>query len=276
MVFLRSARAVLIPNVLLCVMCTLLFGIVAVGVLSAAPANERPSDSRAQGNGELLIAAASDLRFAFEEVAEEFEAQHDVSVTFSFGSSGVLTDQIENGAPFDLFFSANRDYVERIVDGGFAAGDLEVYALGYLALVVPSGDTLPELEELADDSYEAISIANPNHAPYGMAAEEALESSGLYVDVEERLVYGDNVLDAMRLVETGNADAGLVALAFLPGTDGVRGERIDPGLHEPIEQTAVVLQGGENPNAAEAFLELVSSETGREIMREYRFGTPSE
>lgn len=230
-------------------------------LLSAAGGPERED--------EILVAAASDLRFAFEEMAEAFEDEHDRSVSFSYGSSGILTQQIENGAPFDLFFSANRDYVERLFEGGFATGDPVVYAIGYLALVVPEGEPVPEIDELDDERFEAISIANPSHAPYGFAAKQTLESLDLYENVEDRLVYGDSVLDAMRLVESGNADVGLVALAFVDPAEDMDGRRVDDSLHEPIEQTALVLD-----DDARAFLEFVQSKRGQEIMRGYRFGIP--
>ena len=266
-----------------------------------------PAAGGPERDDEILVAGASDLRFAFEEMAEAFEAETGTAVTFSFGSSGLLAQQIENGAPFDLYFSANREYVERIYEGGFAAGEPVVYAIGYLALVVPEGEPLPEISDLHKDRFEAISIANPSHAPYGFAAQQAITASGLYADVEDRLVYGDNVLDALRLVESGNADVGLVALAFLDHADGIAGRRVDDALHEPIEQTAVVLGDGggrandgrgndgsgddgsgddptdgaagthgNRPDRARAFLDFVRSEAGQEIMRRYRFGTPGE
>lgn len=250
-------------------------------VLLLATPTALTAEGEPEREGEILVAAASDLRFAFDEMAEAFEAEYGQSITFSFGSSGRLTQQIENGAPFDLFFSANRDYIDGLAEGGFASGEPVVYASGYLALVVPEGEPLPELDELDDERFEAISIANPSHAPYGLAAQQALESLGVYADVEDRLVYGDNVLDAMRLVESANADVGLVALAFLDPGEGIEGRRVDDSLHDPIEQTALVLdRGGRGEDGeartgkAEAFLEFVRSEQGQEIMRSYRFGLP--
>lgn len=243
-----------------------------LGFLIAAGVDEARDSVR--GEDELLVAAASDLRFAFAELGERFESESGVGVTFNFGSTGLLTQQIENGAPFDVFFSANRAYIDRLVEGGFAADEPWAYAIGYLAVVVPGGEPLPAPEALSEDRFEALAIANPAHAPYGMAAEQALESLGLKSALEERLVYGENVLDALRLVETGNADVGLVALAFLDAAEGVDGEKLSPELHEPIEQTAVTIEGAANLEAARRFLEFVGGEVGREVLERYRFGTP--
>ena len=246
--------------------------LLALGFLVAAGVDEERNAARVED--ELLVAAASDLRFAFAELGRRFERESGISVTFNFGSTGLLTQQIESGAPFDLFFSANRAYVDRLVEGGLAADEPWVYAIGYLAVVVPRGDSVPAPEALSEERFEALAIANPAHAPYGMAAAEALERLGLNEALEERLVYGENVLDAMRLVETGNADAGLVALAFLDATEGLDGRKVPATLHEPIEQTAVTIKGAANPEAARRFLEFVGGEVGREVLERYRFGLP--
>ncbi len=221
------------------------------------------------------MAAAADLRFAFGEIGEEFMRETGIRVVYNFGSTGLLTQQIENGAPFDLFFSADRSYVDRLVERGFGAGAPATYAFGYLALVVPAGEPVPELQELTDAAYEAVAIANPAHAPYGRAAREALESLGMHAALSDRLVYGENVMDAMRLVETGNADAGLVALAFLGRTEGLAGRRLDTELHQPLEQTALVLAEGAHRERAEAFLDFVTGSTGREILKQHEFGLPA-
>ncbi len=247
--------------------------VVMVALLGAGVGRRLLPDG-SPGQRELLVAAASDLRFAFAEIGERFEQETGITVTFNFGSTGLLTQQIENGAPFDVFFSANRAYVDRLVQGGFGAGDPQVYAIGYVALAVPRGSVVPLAGEIAGPAFETIAIANPAHAPYGVAARQVLQQLKLYDRVRDRLVYGENVLDAMRLVETGNADVGLVALAFLDAAEGLLGEKIDAALHEPIEQTALVLREAENSAAAEEFSAFVNDTVGRQILVRYRFGLP--
>src|SRR5271168_3369671 len=172
----------------------------------------------AAADREINVAAAADLNAALQEVAASYEKRTGVAVKLSFGASGALTQQIQNGAPFDIFFSADMDYPRQLIAGGQAeSATLYRYAVGQLVLWVPRDSPLDVerkgLDVLLYPSVKKISIANPQHAPYGRAAVAALNHYGLYEGVAERLVLGENVAQAAQFVESGNAQAGLVALA---------------------------------------------------------------
>jgi molybdate transport system substrate-binding protein len=237
---------------------------------------------RARGQGqELRMAAAADLKFAMRELAGEFEKQTRIRVLVTYGSSGNFFSQIENGAPFDLFFSADTDYPRKLEAAGLAErGTLYEYALGRIAIWMPAETKLDiaklQWNALLDASVERVAIANPEHAPYGRAAVRALENAGIYERVRRKLVYGENISQAAQLVQSGNAQAGIVArsLAISPGMrDGKRWE-IPAEMHPPIEQVAMVLKNSKNKEAARAFLELAKSVSGRELLRKYGFEEP--
>jgi molybdate transport system substrate-binding protein len=220
---------------------------------------------------EITVAAASDLRPAFEELGKVFTERHGVQVTFSFGSSGQLREQIINGAPFDLFASANTKFVDDVIAAGRGEGSSKRnYALGRLALVAPKGKNPPEtLESLAATSYKRLVIANPAHAPYGVAAQEALISAGIYPDVKDRLVLGESVSDAARIVMSGNADAGIIAQS-LAIAEGIPFTLVDANAHNPLQQTLVVTATSADGRAtAQLFADLVSSDTGRKTLQRY-------
>lgn len=245
---------------------------VVAGALTLAACG-RSSD----GAGEITVAAASDLRPAFEELGALFEAATETTVTFSFGSSGQLREQIINGAPFDLFASANVAFVDEVIAAGRGVASTKAdYALGRIVLWTPAGVALPaSVDELAEDRFRRIAIANPEHAPYGLAAEQALESAGVYAAVESRLVYGDNISDTFRIAQSGNAEVGIVALS-LAIADGGDYTLVPAELHEPLEQALVVTSTGARGDAATAFAELLGSPAGREVMVRYGFVLPGE
>ncbi|HEV2689628.1 MAG TPA: molybdate ABC transporter substrate-binding protein, partial [Bryobacteraceae bacterium] len=167
---------------------------------------------------EITVAAAADLSTALKELGERYEQKTAVKVKLSFGASGALTQQIQNGAPFDLFFSADMDYPRQLVAAGEADGaSLYQYAVGKLVLWVPANSPLDAehqgLNILLDSSVKKIAIANPQYAPYGRASVAALKHAGVYDRVADRLVLGENVAQAAQFVESGNAQAGFVALA---------------------------------------------------------------
>jgi molybdate transport system substrate-binding protein len=236
------------------------------------------SDGTAAGPGsELTIAAASDLRFAFEELGSLFERETGTGVRFSFGSSGQLARQLVEGAPFDVFASANVAFVDEVLASG--RGDpatKAAYAFG--RIVVWARDRELRLEQLAGPAAPArVAIANPEHAPYGLAARQALESAGLWEEVAPRLVYGENISDAHRLAGSGNVDAAISALslALAPGDRG-RWALVPTELHEPLEQTLVVTAPDERAASARAFVAFVGSPEGREVMRRYGFLLPGD
>ncbi len=239
---------------------------------SAAPTTLGPS-----GSAEITVAAASDLRPAFEELGTAFEAETGTVVTFSFGSSGQLREQIINGAPFDLFASANVDFVDDVIDAGRGIADTKAdYAHGRIVLWTPAGVEPPaSIDELVDPRFRRIAIANPEHAPYGLAAKEALVAAGVYEVVEGRLVYGESISDTFRIAQSGNADVGIVALS-LAIADGSDYTLVPAELHEPLQQALVVTSTGARGDTAVAFAAFIGSPAGREVMVRYGFVLPGE
>lgn len=224
----------------------------------------------------LLVAAASDLQFAFGEIGPRFEEATAHSVTFTFGSTGNLTAQIENGAPYDILAAANVAYVERLNEQGLIEpGTQQQYAQGRLVLVVnrQSGLQATRLEALADTAIRHVAIANPDHAPYGAAAQQALQRAGVWDVVLEKLVLGENVSQTLQFVQTGDAQAGIVALSIAEVPE-VTGTLIPDNLHDPINQALAIIKGTPRETAARAFIEFVNSPEGRAIMEQYGFLLP--
>jgi molybdate transport system substrate-binding protein len=225
----------------------------------------------------ITVAAASDLRPAFEELGAAFSAETGIAVTFSFGSSGLLREQIINGAPFDLFASANVAFIDDVLTAGRGDADsVALYGRGRIVLWAPSGVDLPErIEDLSDLRLRRIVIANPQHAPYGMAAMQALAAAGVVDLVRDRLVYGENISDAMRIVESGNAEVGIIALSLAMASDrddSVRRHVVIPEeMHEPLNQALVVISSGARGAAAMAFREFILSPAGQAVMNRYGF-----
>ncbi|HEX6424405.1 MAG TPA: molybdate ABC transporter substrate-binding protein [Acidimicrobiales bacterium] len=241
------------------------------GGSAASPAG---SDGRPAA---ITVAAASDLRPAFDELGALFTAETGTDVTFSFGSSGQLREQILNGAPFDLFASANVAYVDEVVAAGRGrAGSQADYAYGRIVLWSRDGSMLPgDVGDLAGDRYGRIAIANPDHAPYGLAARQALESAGVWDAIADRLVYGESVSDTFQLARSGNADVGIVALS-LAIADGSDHTLVPAELHEPLRQALVVTGDGARGDAAAEFADFVNSPRGRDVMVSYGFVLPGE
>lgn len=225
---------------------------------------------------QITVAAASDLAFALKEISASFESRTGARVVISFGSTGMLTRQIEQGAPFDLFFSAGQTYMDVLKKGGHTlAGTERLYARGALALAVGKGIQVdrPALEDLMRPEIKRIVIANPDHAPYGVAAMEALGSAGLLPRVKGKIVYAENIRQAMQYIQTGDAQAGLIALS-LAKAEQVRYSVIDTKLHGPINQVAAVISGSRDETVAKAFLEYACGPLGRSILKSYGFALP--
>lgn len=231
---------------------------------------------------EITIAAASDLNFAFKELVAEFEKTTGNHVKLSLGSSGNFFSQIQHGAPFDLYFSADIRFPQKLEQSGHAVpGSLYKYAVGRLVVWTPSGSTVdPEkvgMEALLASSVRKIAIANPKHAPYGRAAVEAMKHFKVYDLVKEKLVLGENVSQAAQFVESGASDIGIVALSLaLAPSMKAAGKywEVPAEAHRPLEQGAVILKAAKAPDAARAFLDFLKGETGREIMQRYGFRLP--
>jgi len=224
---------------------------------------------------DITIAAASDLNFAFKEIVPLFEKKSGESLSISFGSSGNFYAQILNGAPFDLFFSADINYPSKLEEAGLAdPGMLHQYASGRIVIWVPKDSPIDVknlgMKALLEPSVKKIAIANPNHAPYGMAAVEAMNHFKIYESVKEKLVLGENVSQAAQFVESGAADLGMIALSLALG----------PTLKErglywevPVKQGVVVLKKGKNPKGARDFLLFLQGVEGRNILEKYGFIT---
>lgn len=226
----------------------------------------------------LTVAAAADLQFAFTEIAALYEAQAGQPVTLVFGSTGQLAQQIESGAPFDLFAAANIAFVEGLRDQGLVIEDsIALYAEGRIVLAVnrDAGVTAVSLDDLRNPAIQHITIANPEHAPYGVAAKEALIHAGVWDEVESRLVYGENVRQTLQYIQTGDAQAGIVALSVANAAE-ITWTLIDADLHTPLRQALAVVKSSPQPDAARAFAAFINGPEGRPIMQRYGFVLPGE
>jgi molybdate transport system substrate-binding protein len=235
-----------------------------------------------KSDSELLIAAAADLNPALKDISQEFEKKTGTRVKLSFGASGALTQQIQNGAPFDILFSADLDFPRQLIQQGQAdSSSLYKYALGKIVLWVPADSPLdPEHEKmnvLLDPSVQKISIANPQHAPYGRAAVEALRHAGLYDRLTSRYVIGENVSQAAQFVESGNAQAGFVALAHAlsPAIKNKGKFWIVPAdYYAPLEQGLVVVTKSGHKAQAQQFLDFFKTKEVQDALQKYGFTLP--
>lgn len=245
-------------------------------ILAPAASGCTSAEGRSIDRPTLAVAAASDLQAAFGELGAMFEAETGTKVVFQFGSSGVLSKQIAQGAPVDLFASASEEYVDQLVGKGAALADTkQLYALGRIVLVTFKGSN-PKVTRLADllqDEVRHVAIANPEHAPYGRAAREALKRARLWDGVAAKIVYGENVQQALQFVQTGNAEAGIVARS-LAGIPEVEVVPIDESLYVPPRQALVVVKGARQEGRAREFAAYVTGQAGRSILERHGFALP--
>ncbi len=231
----------------------------------------------------VSVAAAADLKFALEDLIDHFKRRHPaIKVKVTYGSSGSLFAQISQSAPFDMFFSADMDYPRKLIEGGFAGADGEfLYAEGHIVVWVPNASPL-DLETLGIRAVTApsarrVAIANPRHAPYGRAAEAALKNLGVYEEVRDRLVLGENVAQAAQFVASGAADVGIIARS-LASAPSMRGEGrswpVPTGAHPPLRQGGVILSRARDRDATRLFRESVTGEEGRDVFRRHGFTVP--
>ena len=230
----------------------------------------------------ITVAAASDLQFAFRDAAARFEKASGKQVKLIFGSSGNFFAQIQNGAPFDLFFSADLDYAKKLEATGLAEpGSLYEYAIGKIVLWAPQQsqvDLNRGLPVLLDPAIRKIAIANPEHAPYGRAAVAALRHEKLYDQVAGKFVMGENISQTATFVVSGSADIGIVALslALAPSLkDKGSYAEIPANDYPPIEQAAVILKSSQQKETARAFLAFVKSPAIVDLLKKYGFSVPA-
>jgi molybdate transport system substrate-binding protein len=250
----------------------LLIALAALMIGSSAGAQER----------RVKVAAAADLKFAMDELAQKFQAKNGVKVDVTYGSSGNFFSQIQNGAPFDVFFSADIEYPQKLGAMGLAdSASLYRYALGRIVIWTPMGAKAEVKRDtwkvFADPSVQKVAIANPQHAPYGRAAVAAMQKAGVYEQTKPKLVLGENISQAAQFVQSGNAQVGIVALslALSPGMKGGTFWMIPGEMHPPIEQAAIVLQGAKEKDAAAEFLDFVRSLQGQKILKQFGFQIPA-
>jgi len=239
------------------------------------------ADRGARPGRQVRVAAASDLSVALGELTARLTAVRGIEAAVSYGSSGVLFSQLSNGAPFDVFLSADEDYPRRLVERGLTAGGPFAYGVGRLVIWTsdPSKVDVQRrgLRSLADAAVRHVAIANPQHAPYGRAAVAALRAAGVYDAVEPRLVYGENVAQALQFVQSGSADAGLVALALAlaPGArDQGTWVEVPAPDYPPLRQAGVIMNSAADAGAAEAFRDFLLGADGRAILERHGFAAP--
>jgi molybdate transport system substrate-binding protein len=230
---------------------------------------------------QITIAAAADLKFAMDEVASAFRKQNpNQKVDVIYGSSGKFFTQIQQGAPYDLFFSADISFPHELKKAGFTASDVMPYAIGRIVLWSNSLDaTKLTFSSLADSRITRIAIANPKHAPYGMRAEEAMISARLWNQLSAKLVYGENIAQTAQYVQTGNAQVGVIALSLAKSPELSRqgGYYLIPAsLHRPLEQGFVITKRAEANSLAKRFSAFASSKPAQEILSKFGFSLTDE
>jgi molybdate transport system substrate-binding protein len=235
-----------------------------------------PDATAGARQGVIRVLAASDLQLALPEIAAGFHARTGIPVELVFGSTGNLATQIENGAPADLFLAANESFVDRLDRGGHTdPASRRLYAVGRLAIAWPRGTPEPSgLASLAGPAYRTVAIANPEHAPYGAAAREALREVGVWDTLARRLVLAENVAQVLQFVRSRNADAGIVAFGVVLGQPDIPHRVVDAHLHAPLLQAGVVLRGTARPAEAAALLDELAGEAGQAILRRTGFDPP--
>lgn len=229
----------------------------------------------------INIAAAADLKFALDEIIAAFPLNRNADeVAVTYGSSGKFFAQIQQGAPFDLYFSADTALPRMLAKNGFAAADVTPYAVGRLVLWSPHLDaTRMTLASLTDSTITRIAIANPQHAPYGQRAEEALRAAGVWQQIEPKLVYAENIAQTAQFAQTGNAQVGLIALSLaLSPPLAKQGSYwlIPDTLHQPLEQGFIITRRAANNALARRFADYLRSSAARAVLARYGFDLPGE
>jgi molybdate transport system substrate-binding protein len=232
---------------------------------------------------EITVASAADLQFAMQDIAARFQKESGKTVAVTYGSSGNFFQQIQNGAPFDMFFSANLDYARKLETAGLTEpGSFYEYAKGKIVIWVPQESKLDlssGLAALLNPAVHKIAVANPQHAPYGQAAVAALQKENIYDKVKDKLVLGENISQTATFVISGSADVGIVALSLaLSPTMKDKGRYVEIPADEypPIEQACVILRSSQNNAVANQFLTFIKTSAIGEVLKSYGFVVPNK
>jgi len=241
-------------------------------------------DAKKSPPTELAIAAAADLRFALDELVKDFEEKYPATkVNVTYGSSGNFFAQFQNGAPFDLFFSADIAYPRKLAEKGLGADDVFLYAIGCIVVWAPKDSPVAVdklgIKALLEPSIRKIAVANPEHAPYGRAAVAALKALDVYDQVASRLVYGENIAQTAQFVQSGAADVGILALSLAVAPqmrDAGRFWQVPLDSYPRMEQGGIILNSAKNLETARAFRDFVLGDHGREVLKHYGFYLPEK
>lgn len=234
------------------------------------------SDTDTAANN-LTIAAASDLKFAMDSLIKVFKRKYpDISVNVIYGSSGKFYQQIINDAPFDLYFSADAEYPQKLATSGLSAGDIKVYAIGRIVMYSKNINTGKGMNTLLDPAIRKIAIANPVHAPYGKRAEEALRYYKLYDTLKQKLVLGENIAQAAQYVSTGAAEIGIIAQSLVLSNALQQGNAylIPEESHSPLQQAFIILKKAAKKHSAFTFSSYISTPEAKQILKHYGFSIP--
>lgn len=240
----------------------------AFALLISVSCHPQTSNTAQDGSPQLIVAAAANLTDAFEEIGRSFTSKTGTRVVFSFGATADLARQIENGAPFDVFASADTANVDRLERQGLLTpGTRALYARGRLVMWLPPGSTLKvgRIEDIVSKDFERIAIAKPDIAPYGRATVESLRALGIWEQIERRVVYGQSVTHAKQFAATGNAEVAFIPLALVKPGEGYYLE-VDERLHQPIEQALGVIKASPNQHIARQFVDFLLSVEGQELL----------
>lgn len=237
---------------------------------------EDSNSNKAASQEEIKVAAASDFTKAFREIEPQFEQQTGIKVKFIFESSGQLKEQITNGAPYDVFAAANVEYVNDLKQKNMIVpGSDQIFQLGRIGIATKKDHSLriQTLDDLTRPEVKKIAIANPNYAPYGYAAKQALQKTGIWNQVKDKLVYAKNISDTITYLKSGNAEAGIVSLSLVQG-ENIQFHLIDESLHDPIQQTVAIVKSTKNKQDAQQFIDFLNDPAGKKILQKYGYTLP--
>ena len=223
---------------------------------------------------DLHVAAAANLSNVLPALTTAFEKSTHIRIVSSYGATAQLTQQIENGAPFDVFLSADVEHIDQLINHRFLIADSRtIYARGQLVLWAPRRQDIRSLADLTKPDVRAIAVAKPELAPYGAAAIEALKDSGLWDKLEKKIVYAPSIAIAKQFADTGNTEASFTALALTIGQPGTQ-FTVDEKLHKPIDQALGIVAASKSQKDARAFVAFLAGPEAREILKHFGYGQP--